>query len=104
MGTITINGSTFNGNNVSIINGVVTIDGKAQNGTVNGVVEIRIIEGAITNLTTDASVTCGKVDGDVQAGGSVNCDGIGGSINAGGSVRCDSVGGSVNAGGSVRHG
>lgn len=104
MGTISINGQVFSGNNVSIINGRVTIDSVVQQGDVKGVVEIRVTEGVIGSLTTDASVNCGEVRGDVKAGGSVNCDGVGGSITCGGSVNCDAVGGSVMAGGSVRHG
>lgn len=105
MNRITINGVTYAGaGSVSIINGVVTIDGKRQDGSVSGVVEIRVLEGTIGELRTDAAVNCGEVRGNVHAGGSVNCDGVGGSVNAGGSVNCDAVRGPVNAGGSVRHG
>lgn len=104
MGTITINGRTFRGNNVSIVGGRVTIDGVAQEGEqLSGVVEVRVTEGTIGHLTSDASVTCGEVRGNVTAGGSVQCDGVGGSINAGGSVQCGAVGGPVNVGGSIRH-
>lgn len=106
MGKVTINGVQFEGNNVTIINGKITIDGVSGvvgSSALCGVVEIRITEGTIGSLTTDASVTCGLVSGDVSAGGSVKCDSVGGSVNAGGSVRCEKVGGSINAGGSVRH-
>ncbi len=103
MAAISINGQVYSGNNVSIINGRVIIDGIAQ-GEVNGVVEIRVTEGLIGNLTTDASVNCSEVRGDIDAGGSVNCGNVGGSIDCGGSVRCGTVGGSIDAGGSVRHG
>lgn len=103
--SINISGRSFSGKNVSIINGVVTVDGVRQDMKLdNGPTEIRILEGALVNLTTDASVNCNEVKGNVQAGGSVQCDNVGGSVNAGGSVQCDDVGGSVNAGGSVRHG
>ncbi len=87
----------------SVVNGVVTIDGKRQDSTVSGVVEVRVLDGVLGELRTDASVTCGEVRGNVHAGGSVKCAGVGGSISAGGSVRCASVDGSINAGGSVRH-
>ena len=105
MNRVTINGITYTGaGSISVINGVVTIDGKRQDGTVSGVVEIRVLEGTISELTTDASVSCGDVTGNVRAGGSANCRRVGGSVNAGGSVNCDAVGGSVTAGGSVNHG
>jgi hypothetical protein len=105
MNRITINGVTYEGaGSISVINGVVTIDGKRQDGAVSGVVEIRVLEGVLGELRTDAAVNCGEVRGNVHAGGSVKCGGVGGSVNAGGSVNCDAVRGSVNAGGSVRHG
>jgi hypothetical protein len=101
---INISGRGYAGQNVSIINGVVTVDGVVQDQKVSGVVEIRILEGSPINITTDASVNCGDVKGEVSAGGSVNCDDVGGNVSAGGSVNCDVVGGNVRAGGSVRHG
>jgi hypothetical protein len=42
MATITINGVTFTGNSVSIVNGRVTVDGAAGDGTVSGVVEVKL--------------------------------------------------------------
>ena len=105
MNRISINGRTFTGaHSVSIVNGVVTIDGKREDGAVSGVVEVRVLEGTLGDLRTDAAVACGEVRGNVHAGGSVNCDGVGGSVNAGGSVNCGAVRGSVTAGGSVMHG
>lgn len=105
MNRVIINGVVYEGaGSISVRNGVVTIDGVRQDGKVSGVVEIRVLEGVIRELETDASVTCGEVRGNIHAGGSVSADSVGGSINAGGSVSCDRVGGSINAGGSVRHG
>lgn len=104
MAQVTIGGRSFSGKNITIRNGVVTIDGSLQEGTLNGVVEIRVTEGIIQTLETDSSVNCGEVRGNVSAGGSVNCDGIDGNVSAGGSVNADSIAGAVNAGGSVRHG
>ncbi len=104
MSSITIDGKTFSGNNVSIINGVVTIDGVAQDGKLEGKVELHIT-GVLDSLETDASVNMkGEIKGDVSAGGSVNCDDVGGNVSAGGSVNCDDVDGNVTAGGSIRHG
>lgn len=101
---ITINGKTYHGRNVSVINGAVIIDGQVQDGTVNGVVELRVT-GDLCNLLTDASVSLnGSVSGDVKAAGSVNCGNVSGNVRAGGSVCCDAVSGNVSAGGSVSHG
>src|ERR1019366_10154899 len=98
---VTIGGKTYTVNSITIVNGRVTIDGVLQDDTVSGVVEIRVLEGTIGELRTDASVTCNDVTGNVQAGGSVHCDNVGGSVNAGGSINCDKIGGSANAGGSI---
>jgi hypothetical protein len=103
MPTINIDGRSFAGRSVSIVNGVVTIDGKRQDGTVSGVVEIKITEGVLDMLRCDGSVSCGEVLGNVTAGGSINCNGVGGNVMAGGSVNCDAVSGSVSAGGGVLH-
>lgn len=102
MATIIIDGARFDGNNISIRNGRVTIDGKLQDGTLNGVVEVRVVEGILGRLECDAAVTCGEVRGDVSAGGSVTCENVGGGIQAGGSVKARGrAGGTIQAGGSV---
>lgn len=122
MGTININGVVYEGNNLSIVNGVVKIDGVIQKGDhlEKKICEVRVLSGTIGALRTDASVTCqdvtGKIDaggsvsvsgnvgGDIDAGGSIQCGDVKGNVDAGGSVQCGKVGGSVDAGGSVRHG
>lgn len=105
MAKITIGGVSFEGNNITIRNGRVIVDGIVADGTVNGVVEIRILEGVLNNLETDASVTCGQVNGSVSAGGSVHCENVGGGVQAGGSVSANGrLGGTIQAGGSVRIG
>lgn len=104
MAKIIIDGRTFAGNNISIRNGVVTIDGVKQDGSLTGVVEIRVVEGVLGQLETDASVSCGMVNGHVRAGGSVSCGDVGGSASAGGSISCGDVTGSVSSGGSVNMG
>lgn len=102
---ISINGHVFSGQNVDIVGGNVYINGVKQEGDkLQGVVEVRILEGTVNNLKSDASISCGNVGGDVHASGSVQCDNVKGSINAGGSVQADDVGGSINAGGSVSYG
>jgi hypothetical protein len=105
MGNITINGRSYSGRNVSIINGQVIIDGKVDDGfeSTSRIVEVRVT-GDLCSLRTDASVVMhGQISGNLNAGGSVSCDDVGGNISAGGSVNCDNVSGSVTAGGSVNH-
>jgi hypothetical protein len=103
MAVITINGKRIevNGSSVSIVNGVVSIDGVVVEGGLQGVVNIKW-EGPLANLSVDGSVTCGDVAGNVSAGGSVHAGNIQGSATAGGSLHCQDINGSANAGGSIR--
>lgn len=96
--TITIDGRTFSGSSISIRNGKVVIDGVEQDGTLSGVVEVRIVEGAIEHLHSDMSVTCGDVTGNATAGMELHCGNVGGNAIAGMDLKCGTVGGSVNAG------
>jgi len=98
MSKFSIDGKDFVGRNITIRNGRVTIDGVTVEGTVNGVVEIRVTEGKIDNLTTDAEVNCGDVTGNVKAGMSVTCGNVGGTVDAGMSVTCQDVHGNIDAG------
>jgi hypothetical protein len=105
MNSVTINGHTFKSSStVVVVNGKVIVDKKEVNvGKVkDGILEIKV-DGVLENLTTDASVVAGLVQGDVQAGGSVSCDDVDGDVQAGGSVSCGKVGGDVMAGGSISH-
>jgi hypothetical protein len=104
MASVTINGRSYSGNSITIRNNHVTIDGVVQDEALKGVVEVRIVEGILGHLETDASVTCGDVREGVMAGGSVSCKAVTGTVQAGGSVSCGPVSGSIMAGGSVRHG
>lgn len=94
---VRIDGKSFSGTKVSIINGVVTIDGKCIDGTVSGVVRIEV-DGDLASLTTDADVHCRDVRGNVKAGMSVTCENVTGNVDAGMSVDCGTVGGDVDAG------
>jgi len=123
MGTVTINGRTFSGNNLTMRNGRIIVDGKDVTDDTGvdmaTVLEVKItgeigslecdksvtVVGAITgNVDARGSVTCDDVGGDVKAGGSANTNNVKGNVYANGSVNCDKVGGSVQAGGSVNHG
>lgn len=103
--SVTVNGRTYEGNNVTVTNNRVIIDGVdvTNKDTPKTILQIEI-KGTLASLTTDASVSCNSIAGDVHAGGSVNCDDVKGNVSAGGSVNADDIGGNVNAGGSVRRG
>ena len=113
MNIITINGQTYSGKNVSIINGVVTIDGKQQDGNkLSGIVRIELT-GDLANVQVDAPivvhgnvhgsvtaegpVTCGNVEGDVDADGPCTCGNVKGNVTADGPCTCGDVGGDVEA-------
>lgn len=99
---ITINGKTYFGNNVSVVNNRVYIDGVLKDDDLpSGIVKL-VVEGTLNHLECDASVEAQQITGDVTAGGSIKCGDVGGNVNAGGSVKAGKVSGSVMAGGSVR--
>jgi hypothetical protein len=103
--TLDLGGKVYSGKDIRIKHGRITVDGDAQEGEFTSpILEVRVLEGEITTLTTTASVTCGTVKGNIDAGGSVTCKAVGGSVDAGGSVTCNDVGGSIDAGGSVKCG
>lgn len=98
---ITYNGKQYEGNSISVVNGVVIVDGKVvEEGNQASVIHIH---GDVGQLKTDKSVNCNNVKQWVDAGGSVNCGNVGGDVDAGGSVNAGKVLGSVDAGGSVIH-
>jgi len=103
MSVITINGKRIEvkGSNVSVVNGVVSVDGMTVESGLQGVVEVKW-EGPVATLNTDASVTCGDIGGNVSAGGSVHSENIHGSVTAGGSVHAGDISGGVTAGGSIK--
>ena len=61
-------------------------------------------QGKVGDLRSDFSVSCGDVNGYVQAGGSVNCGDIEGPVSAGGNVNSGDIEGPVKAGGNVNCG
>lgn len=101
VGNITINGKTYVGSNISVVNDRVIIDGKPVEDPGKGIVSIKI-EGDLSSLHSDLAVTVnGNVQGNVDAGNSVTCGNVQGSVKAGNSVNCGDVGGSAKAGNSV---
>ncbi len=104
--SVTINGVTYEGNNIKVINNKVWINGKRiENAEPDkkGILQVKVT-GTLHNLEAGGSVICDDVTGDIDAGGSVQAGNVAGSIDAGGSVQCENVGGNVDAGGSVHYG
>lgn len=102
MSNITINGRTYTGNNITVNNGKVFIDGKsADDGEQGRILEVRI-QGEPVSVHSDTAVTVnGNVNGNVDAGSSVNCGNVQGSVKAGSSVNCGDIGGEAKAGSSI---
>lgn len=92
------------GNNVSINNGKVVIDGNVVASFESGdEVTIRWEGEAPKSVKCHYNLEIhGDVHGDVEAGNGVDIEGnVTGSVRAGNSVRCGSVGGDVRAGNGV---
>jgi hypothetical protein len=102
MAKITIDGRAFSCNCVRITErGEVLIDDMRQEDSVQGRVEVHVVEGVLQNLEVAGDVHCGMIAGNVDAGKSVTCGAVGGNVDAGTSVNCGAVGGNVDAGTSV---
>lgn len=111
--SIVINGTSYSGNNISIVNGRVTIDGKEHTPTdkvinivVNGnidslhvdVCKLVEVHGEVNDLTTTSGdVVCGNVKNDVSTtSGDIECGNIGGSVKStSGDVTAETIAGKV---------
>jgi formylmethanofuran dehydrogenase subunit C len=83
MGTIIINGKRFDGNNVTVRDGKIIIDGKPQDDELHGDVELQVVESVAGRAECVASVTSGATRGDAAASATVSCEtGAGGAIRA----------------------
>lgn len=104
-GSVTIDGKTFSGRSVSIVNGKVIVDGKTQDGELVGPVTV-MVDGDVQSLENHyGNVICNNA-GDVSTGsGDVNCGNVSGSIRTGsGGVDCGAVSGNIRTGsGDVCH-
>lgn len=104
MGTVEIGGKVYEhkGGSISIRNGEVRIDGNPVDaGDIKQVVEVRILEGSVTNVFSDGNVSCGDVGGMVQAGGSIRCGRVEGNAAAAGDIISDEIGGNAVATGTI---
>lgn len=124
MSTININGVKIQGDNISIRNGVITVDGKNVTPGNDKVINIAV-EGNVGSLRVDACDTVkvsgnagvlesgsgkvevgGLVQGNVSAGsGDIKCGDVGGNVSTGsGDVECGKVSGSLRTGsGDITH-
>lgn len=121
-GSCTVNGKTYQGNSISIIDGKVIVDGKVQDEinvpkievTVNGDVgEIHNSSGDVTAqnvgevTTTSGNVKCKEVSGSVKTtSGDVECGNVSKSVSTtSGDVECGKVRGSATTmSGDISHG
>lgn len=98
MGTVIVNGKRFDGNNVTIRNGKIIIDGKAQDGELHGNVEVEVTESVAGCAKCVASVTGVEARGNVATGVSMSGEHAGQSIRAESSVAAgDRAGGAIRA-------
>ncbi len=100
MSKITINGITYQGENITVKNGQVIIDGKKYSASAN---KINIsVEGNVNELQVDSceQVTVnGEIKGDVKtmSGDVVTTGPIAGSVSTmSGNVHCLNIGGAVS--------
>lgn len=106
MNRITINGVTITGNNVSVVNGRVIVDGKDVN-CEEKVINIHV-EGNLGSLTADAcsTITVNGSAGSVKTrSGDVQCGDVSGAVSTmSGDVTCGNIAGSVSTmSGDVSH-
>lgn len=116
MSTVSINGRTYQGRNVSMVNGRIIIDGKDVTEDAKDDREINVsIEGNVNSLsvghcvnlkingecgsvsTTSGDVKCGTIKGSVRTvSGDVECENVGGSVETvSGDVTCGDINGNA---------
>ncbi len=101
MSTIRINNKTYSGNNITVNNNKVYIDGILQEQGDNERNITIVVEGDVEKLQVDVCDKMeikGNVTGSVQtSSGDVNCGNISGSVSTmSGNVMCDDIGGTVS--------
>ena len=104
-GRVIVDGREFNGSNVSINNGQVTVDGVVQNGELSGPISVTVCGDVQVLENHSGNVTANNV-GEISTGsGDVKCAAVGGSNRTGsGDVECGAVSGSIRTGsGDVCH-
>ena len=94
MSNITINGKQFSvqGNNITVSNDSVMVDGAVIATGLSGIVQIKF-EGDLANLDAHNAKVYGNVTGDV-IGHNIECKNVGGNVK-GHNVECGDVQGDV---------
>jgi hypothetical protein len=104
-GSVTIDGKSFKGNNIKIVNGKVIVDGKTQDGELVGDINVTV-HGDVELLENGSGNVTAQNIGEANTGsGDIDCGSVSGSIRTGsGDVTCGKVGGSIRTGsGDVSH-
>ena len=104
-GHVVVNGKRYQGRNVTIINGRVTIDGVTQDGELTGDINV-VVNGDVDSIENECgSVTAQNVGSINTQSGDVRCGDVSGSIQTmSGDVTCKAVKGSVRTmSGDIRH-
>jgi hypothetical protein len=96
--SVVINGKTYVGNNISINNNEVIIDGVRQDGVEDKKMEVTILCNVDKIVSNESINIKGNVNGNVEAKVNVNCDDIKGNVKAGVNINCDDINGSAIAG------
>ena len=96
MNTININGNSFSvsGNNITVINGKVMVDGKVVQDNLSGIVKIEFT-GDLAKLDCNTAEVHGNINGSVNTN-SLECGNIMGNVDAN-SVKCETIIGDVDA-------
>ena len=95
--SVSIDGKTFSGNNITIINGEVIIDGVTQDGELTGDINV-VVNGNVDRIENSIGTVTANAVGNVSTqSGDVNCDDVSGSVSTmSGDVYCDSISGNVS--------
>jgi hypothetical protein len=105
--SISVNGVRYSGNNITITNDKVIIDGVEQSQTLVGPITVNV-EGNCGDIETGSGdVNVSGSSGNVQTGsGKVKCQDVKGNVQTGsGNVNCGKVSGNVRTGsGDINHG
>lgn len=102
---VAVNGKTIRvrGNNISIINDQIIVDGKVVEESFDQPNITVIVERDCKILNASGNVEIRGNAGNVDCSGSCHVEGnVTGNVNASGSVTCGDVGGDIDASGSVR--
>lgn len=99
-GTVTINGRSFSGRNVSIVNNQVIVDGVAQKMDLPPVINV-VVNGDCSDIDNHAGdITIKGSAASVKTGsGNIQCGNVNGNVKAGsGNIRCSNISGSATTG------